>query len=182
MINYSVERFENRVNIRDFIDLCVDVDYFLELCKKCPNYGKNHMCPPFKFQPLDLWKRFRQIHLIGLKITVDPSVQYEDATKASAEIIKIEKDKLVKEFLEKEKEIKGSVSCFAGRCTLCDVCARVEGKPCRIPSDARHSIESLGANVSIVAEKYLGLKILWIKDNKMPEYLTLVAGMLIPYI
>ena len=45
---------------------------------------------------------------------------------------------------------------------------------------ARHSIESLGADVSLAMKRYLGLDILWIKDDRLPEYLTLVAALLLP--
>ena len=42
----------------------------------------------------------------------------------------------------------------------------------------RYSIEALGGNVAETAERYLHKPLLWIEDGRMPDYLTLVCGLL----
>ena len=41
-----------------------------------------------------------------------------------------------------------------------------------------YSIEALGGNVAETAERYLHKPLLWIEDGRMPDYLTLVCGLL----
>ena len=52
------------------------------------------------------------------------------------------------------------------------------GRPCRCPEKMRYSIEALGGNVAETAERYLHKPLLWIEDGRMPDYLTLVCGLL----
>ena len=137
------------------------------------------MCPPFDFDPLDIWKAYGRVRLVVLRITPEGEGD-GDAGERAMKIIGEEKKKLLLELLEEEKKIKGSLSFFAGSCKLCEICARTDGAPCRRPEMARHSIESIGADVSAALKKYLGLEICWIKDGKMPEYLTLAAALLLP--
>jgi hypothetical protein len=44
----------------------------------------------------------------------------------------------------------------------------------------RYSIESLGGDVGLTAERYLGQPLLWIKDGILPDYLMLVGALLLP--
>ena len=176
---YSVERFSALCDAGDFTASCVDVPKFLGFCRECPNYGNNWMCPPFDFDPMTIWSSCGKIRLTVVRIKPEGE-SAASAEERALKIIGAEKRKLLLELLDEEKRIRGGVSCSAGSCDLCEKCARTEGKPCRNPQMARHSIESLGADVSIALKKYLGLEISWIKEGKMPEYLTLAAALLLP--
>ena len=181
MMNYSVTRYCTLCEADDFVASCVDVPKFLGFCRECRNYGNNWMCPPFDFDPLDIWRSYGKVRLYGLRMTPEGECGGEkSAMDCAREIIIKEKRGLTDELLEEEKKIPGSLSFFAGSCELCPVCAKATSEPCRFPARARHSIEALGADVSIALKKYLGLDILWIRDDKLPEYLTLAAALLLP--
>lgn len=180
MEKYSSEKFSVTCSAADFTATCVDIPKFLAFCRECPNYGNNWMCPPFDFDPADIWRSYDKVRLVVLQIKPEGEEEGESAEERARRIIGAEKKKLLLELLDEEKKIKGSLSFFAGSCQLCEKCARGDGLPCRRPDMARHSIESIGADVSAALKKYLGLEICWIKDGKMPEYLTLAAAMLLP--
>ena len=182
MEKYTTERFSATCSAADFTASCVDIPKFLVFCRECPNYGKNWMCPPFDFDPAEIWKSFDSVRLevVRIKPCGNGGCEEGSAEKRALDIIGAEKKKLLIELLEEEKKIKGSLSFFAGSCNLCAKCARQENLPCRRPEMARHSIESIGADVTAALKKYLGIEICWIKDGKMPEYLTLAAALLLP--
>lgn len=179
MDEYKIERFSKTVPMDDFIANCVDIPRFAKLCEVCPNYGRNWMCPPFDFDPLQLWNSYGRITITAEKIIPDRR-RPETGTSAveyASRLLAPEKEKLVKEFLEEEKKIPGSGSFFAGNCRLCASCAKADGLPCRRPCEARHSIESLGADAGLAIKRYLGLEIKWIAGDELPEYLTLVCAL-----
>ena len=46
----------------------VDVDYFLSCCKVCQNYGHVWACPPYDFDPRDLWRKYDRLHVYGYQV------------------------------------------------------------------------------------------------------------------
>ena len=52
---YSVQTIETRVPVAEYLRTCVDVEKFLGFCRECGNYGRRWSCPPFEFDPLELW-------------------------------------------------------------------------------------------------------------------------------
>ena len=71
-----------------------------------------------------------------------------------------------------------SVALFLGRCSLCMKCTREFGMPCKMPFKLRYSIESLGGDVDRTINDLFGFEILYASDNKLPEYLIFVGGLL----
>lgn len=90
-----------------------------------------------------------------------------------------EKLRLLEDLLAFERETPGAVALPVGGCSLCERCTRQDGRPCRYPDKMRHSLDALGGDISKTMEMYFDKPILWIKDGKTPEYLTLVGGLLI---
>lgn len=54
-MNYTLERFETETDIDSYLKGYVDIENFLECCKECPNYGNRWACPPYDFDPIDIW-------------------------------------------------------------------------------------------------------------------------------
>ena len=77
-----------------------------------------------------------------------------------------------------ERETPGSLRLDAGRCRVCETCARRKEKPCRFPEKLRYSLESLGGNVSALAADKLGAPVLWGSREAPPEYFVLVGAVL----
>ncbi|MBQ6358699.1 MAG: DUF2284 domain-containing protein, partial [Clostridia bacterium] len=95
------------------------------------------------------------------------------------ELPKVKAD-LARELLFLEKERPGSLALLGGKCDLCPVCARTEGKPCRTPDRMRYSIESLGGDCGGALEKYFGEILQWAQGNRLPEQIILLGGLLLP--
>ncbi|MBQ9060617.1 MAG: DUF2284 domain-containing protein [Firmicutes bacterium] len=196
-IDVEVRPYEAEVPIREYVDSCVDVEYFLSLCRQCENYGKVWTCPPYDFDPLEYWARYDTLQIVGRKILIPKDLRERNLTAEEQEdicaaILWEEKNKLQKELLKLEGEHPGSMLLSAGNCRVCapehyegtgrqdrwGYCARAEGSPCRHPEKIRYSIESIGGNVVRTMEEYLGQPMQWIRDGHLPEYFFLVAGLL----
>lgn len=174
---YTVRNAEAEVSLDEYLGTCVDVPRFQTLCRPCPNFGHNWSCPPYDFDPMDIWRAYRRLRIVG-RILI-PTVPGQDTDAAMAAVFR-EKDALLRELYTLEAAVPGSRALAAGRCQRCAVCARADGQPCRSPEALRYSLESLGADVMRTAEQYLGTSILWIRNGVVPERLVQVGGLLLP--
>ncbi|MCI7472596.1 MAG: DUF2284 domain-containing protein [Clostridiales bacterium] len=152
----------------------MDVPKFLAYCKDCPNYNTRWSCPPFDFDPLEIWSRYDTLRLIACVLSFAPGQDAQSAVQALKEV----KKDLVEELLALEQSVPGSFALSAGTCEYCERCGKADGMPCRAPERLRYSIEALGGDVGKTMEKYLQKPIRWIRNGTVPEYLTLVGGLL----
>ena len=60
-----IEPYTNTIDVEDYIRDYVNVEEFLEYCKKCRNYDKKWSCPSFAFDPIDYWKKFEHLKVYG---------------------------------------------------------------------------------------------------------------------
>lgn len=180
---YTVERYEADVPVEEYVEACVDVPTFLECCKQCGNYEKVWSCPSYDFNPEDYWRKYRNFHLIGVKIRfpaemTEKTYEKEELDTLIRETLWAEKEKLSRELMEMEEKHPGSVSLSAGSCMNCERCTRLTGEPCRFPDKMRYSIESIGGNVGLTVTKYLKQELLWMEEGRLPEHFILVCGLL----
>ena len=183
--NLQTESFEKEIDVQDFIENCVDVAYFTECCSKCPNYGKTWSCPPYDFDPLDIWNQYRTFLITAKKVITPPELL--EKTYTLEEIIRIGAELTMGAFTNVDDEMvllkekfPGSRVIGGGKCMLCgqDGCARLSGEPCRFPDKMTYSIESLGGNVEKVLDRYFNEKIYWGADGHLaPSYIR-VGGLL----
>ncbi|MDD4509984.1 MAG: DUF2284 domain-containing protein [Oscillospiraceae bacterium] len=173
---YTVRELEAWVSTEDYLQDCVDVPKFYAFCRACKNYGVTWSCPPFAFDPMDLWHRYRTLRLYARMLV--PNYPGQDI-QAAISALRKEKDASWKKLLGWESETPGSLALSAGFCSLCDSCARTSGEPCRAPERMRYSLEALGGDVGLSAEKYLGQPLLWIQNGNLPKHLMLVGALLL---
>ncbi len=186
MLTYTTEKQIGVISIDEYLaNDYVKIDRFLECCKVCPNYEKRWSCPPYDFNPLDYWRQFQKLTVIGVKIIPDDasrsllSASPEKAETLLEEMRAQERDLLMKELQEWEDAHPGSRLLSVGCCILCkDGCLRAKGKPCAHPDQIRYSIESLGADVDKTTRRVIGTGLQWIAKDKLPDYLMLVGGLL----
>ena len=182
---YSIEMKESEIlSVEDFLKKYVDVEKFLGYCRECPNYNTGWGCPPYDFDPLDYWKEYRALKVIGKKLIFDEKdvgsvLDKEEWLAFYKEAMSKERDALHRLLKKEEKQNEGSVLLHTGGgCPVCKGgCNREEGS-CRHPENLRYSIESLGGNVAAVTTDILGFELCWIEEGKLPAYLCLVGGML----
>ena len=181
-MEYTKEFVSGDYPLKEYIEKFVDVEQFLPYCEECPNYGRIWSCPPYDFNPMDIWKAYDTIHVEGTIIRFPEEETLIERTKE--EIFEIEKD-----VCEKEKQLiadkllamedEKSISLSAGTCLNCKSCTRPEGKPCVHPEIMRYSIESLGGNVGLTCSKLLGIELEWVTEGYLPKTLTLISALLI---
>lgn len=176
----EIKKLTADVDVEEFIEKYVDIERFMGLCKDCENYGKNWNCPPFDFDVMDIWNSFNKLKIIAFKLDFsDEELNMEYSDKELEFILKrLERMKvrLMNDIYALEDE--NSLGLFFGNCNLCMKCTREFGMPCKMPFKMRYSIESLGGNVDQLIEDVFGFKILYAKDNRLPEYLIFVGGVL----
>lgn len=175
-MNYTSERYTAEVDAKAYIRDYRRADYFLELCRKCPNYGRRYGCPPFEEEPLENIKNYSIVRIIGVKII--PSDSHLPLASASALMEPVTKE-LNEELLEMERLLQGKAFGFVGSCPYCGglPCARIKGEPCKHPDKVRPSLEAIGFDISKTARDLLGIDIKWSKNDYIPEFLTLVCGL-----
>ena len=168
------------VNIDEYFNSYVDVEKFQELCKDCEHYGKNWSYPPFDFDIEEYWMNFNKLKIIAFKFDFSEEELAKTYSDRELDFIlkKFErmKVKLMNDIYALENE--DSVALFLGRCSLCMKCTREFGMPCKMPFKLRYSIESLGGDVDRTIKDLFGFEIIYASNNKLPEYLIFVGGLL----
>lgn len=168
-----MEKFEKETAVSDFVRNFVDVPKFYGLCKSCPNCGNVWSCPPYSFDPLEIWNKFSKLRIIVYKIEPLPGCEENLA------LLEKTKHEMLLYTYALEKKNPGSTALSAGKCSLCSECSRPKNEPCRMPDKMRYSIESLGGDVEKALRELFGIEILWEVDGKTPEYYTLCGGLLL---
>lgn len=164
----------------------VDVPRFEALCRQCGNFGALWSCPPCFIDPVRIWRQHRTLFLFGWKLTFSKEIQAQTFPGAAMQDVLCgtlyhERERMDRELLRRERQTAGSRALFAGSCRLCGQtdCSRREGLPCRFPGRMRCSIESLGGDVGRISQELLHIPLLWIQEDRLPAYLTLVGGLLV---
>lgn len=151
--------------------------YFDELCKEgCPNYGKKWSCPPYAPDYSHFVKKYKYIYVFLLYTELaqfDYIRQNYLKVKAANSILKSRIDKALRESIN-EREFYIST----GSCRLCKSCKKKIGESCIHPELRTYSFEALGINVSLLTSNLFQKDLLWYKQKVLPEYTSVVAGLL----
>jgi len=142
----------------------------------CPNYEKKWSCPPFapayhhfvaKWKYLDIWlmqiemNKFVYIKSDYLKI------------KAANNILKSKADNYLRKMA-----LKYGKYISTGSCRLCRPCRCKIGQSCANPEIKTYSYEAMGIDVNALVDRYFTNKLLWYKRGQLPEYTSVVCGIL----
>jgi predicted metal-binding protein len=171
------------LDMETFISDFVDVERFLGCCSECPSFGKTWACPPYGFDPMDIWSSHIGILLYAKKLIVPEDLRSriygkEELSRVMMELVDPVKTALMNELYDMERAEPGSLALSAGGCDLCEECARGKGLPCFKPELMRCSVESLGGNVIKCITELLGEEVLWADNGKLPEHFILLGGLL----
>ncbi len=174
---YTTENFAVDILVTDYISGFRDVPRFIALCKQCKNYGNSWGCPPFDFDTEAFLRQYKYAHIMATKIIpTEKDVPFNRVQ----EYVLPERIRIERELLEMERQIGGRSFAYVGSCLHCkgNTCTRKCGKPCLHPDKVRPSLEAFGFDISLTLDKLFGIKLLWGKDGKLPDYLVLVSGFL----
>ena len=171
----KVVYYEKNAKVDDIVAKYYDVERFVKLCEKCPNYDKNHSCPSYRFDTISYLKKYKNLKFVLAKVYLDDSERKIDVY---SDLIELARDDL-KKYLDKFENNKiNSVLLNAGPCKICKECTRKIGKSCKYPTKLRYSIESLGGNVDAILKDFFDEQILWVQDKVVPEYFLFLGGLL----
>lgn len=175
--DYLVNKIVKKINVDELINNCLDKNRVMNYCKECKNYNNVWSCPPYNFDTLSLIKKYKYAYIIAYKLCVnssDHNNSYDSINNIIVDIRKKEEPNL----LLIEKKYNNTCALYAGSCILCEDCSRKYNKECLNKGCMRYSLESLGFDVQMISKKFLDIEIKWASDNKLPEYFTLVSGIL----
>lgn len=177
---YSLKIRSADIPLRDYIVSCRDVPRFFGLCKECPGFGRTWGCPPFEHDTDAILNKYDTIRIFAAKVT--PAGNGLSLQEGNAILFYVRRQ-LEPKLLELEKISGGRAFSGTGSCRLCPAgtCTRPSGRPCRHPVKMRPSLEAYGFNIGKTAEDYFGLKLLWGKDGKAPDYYLLVTAIMLPH-
>lgn len=184
---YTVEEQVQDLQVEDFLANYFNFSRYLACCQGCPNFGKFWTCPPFDFDVVDYWRQYRTLRAVARKYIIDPETVQKTLTPEELnflmESVTIpERHRLANDLAEMEGATPGSRYLSAGTCDLCGYgkCSRLCGKNCVRGIEMHYSLESIGGSVTELTRDLFGYDILWIKDGHLPEYFSLVGGLLMP--
>lgn len=180
---FKIEKFYKKISVEDFIKDYVDIDKFLQCCKVCKNYKSRWSCPPYDFDVIDYWEKYKYLNLIGYKINfkdeiLNKTYDEDKLNNAIEEFFKKYMEFLDKRTIFLESKYKDSIGLAWGKCYKCEKCTREENKECRYKKDMRYSIESLGGNVDKLTKNLFNLELKWAQKGKLPPYYFTLIGLL----
>ena len=173
-----VDHLTGALPMSEMLEKYVDVEKFLGYCAACPRCGQTWSCPPYDFDPAAVWPQYAAVTLYAVQVFPE-SEEAKAAAFADPEMFLRPYRRAFDALLEeRERETRGSLRLDAGRCLVCERCARRDKEPCRFPEKLRYSLESLGANVGALAADKLGAPLQWGTKDAPPEYFVLVGAVL----
>lgn len=154
-----------------------DQERFRLLCEKgCPNYGHKWSCPPFSPLFTDFTSKWTYLYVLFLYTDMSHfSYIRQDYLKirAANSILKSRADR----FLRRMSGLHGS-SISTGSCRLCKPCKCKQDLPCAHPDLMTYSFEALGIHVGAMTEDFFHRPLLWYRKHALPEYTSVVCGIL----
>ena len=160
-----------------------DPERFIGYCRECERWNRCWACPLLTVEPEAYLRPYRWATFVAAKIIFGDD---EHACATSPEslrsiawgALKKEKARLFEALLHCESLVPNSVQLGSGGCHLCEVCARIDGAPCRHPEKLRYSLDAFGFDLTKIAQELLGIRLLWSNGRELPEYYTLVHALL----
>ena len=129
----KTETFEKTIDVETYVKDYVNVEEFLDCCRQCENFNRKWSCPSYDFDPVDYWKKYDSLYVIGKKMILQ-----EEEKENWRDLMTQVKEEMTQILYAEEEKHPGSVSLSAGSCNLCgeDGCGRkVFRTKCAIPSN-----------------------------------------------
>lgn len=173
-----------RIKYRSLGELCDsyrNIKATMQACEQCGMFGLRWTCPPFTSDLLSRFDPSARVMLILTKITKDNCKTWS-RFEMQQEINK-EKVLLDDMMLPIERQLKGLLLTFTGKCQFCGEveCSRITQKNdsgCRHPESARPSLEAIGFDVCKIADEIFNSPISWSDSVNGAGYLTLVGALI----
>ncbi len=150
---------------------------FNNLCKQgCPNFSHKWSCPPYAPQYGDFALKWKNLYIIFMYADMVQFAYIQNdylKIKAANSMLKSRADRFIQEMA---KLHGGCIS--TGSCRRCKPCKCKLDMPCAHPELMTYSYEALGINVGQMIEDYFHKPLLWYKKHCLPQYTSVVCGIL----
>ena len=161
----------------DLVSELVDKSKFDNLCLTgCQNYNRKWACPPSAPSFVDFSYGKEHTYVVFMQLLLNQFEYIKNGylkVKAGNSILKSRADKLVRSIAENHGRYISS-----GSCHLCKPCKGKLEQPCRYPEKMTYSFEALGVDVELLINKCFQSTLLWYKNGTLPEYTSVVCGLL----
>lgn len=144
----------------------------------CKNYGLKWACPPYSPTYTIYKSDYKYLTICVLAASLNQFDYINNKylkIKAANSIMKSRVDRVLRELVKTEHSKQVST----GSCRLCKPCKKKLGNPCKHPQVMAYSFEALGIDVEKVSLDILNHELKWYKNNELPEYTSVVAGILL---
>ena len=159
------------------IEGCVDKTKFDSLCESgCSNYQKKWSCPPYApcFSEYCIGWDFLFVFFMHTNMSQYSHIMNDYLKiKAANSILKSRADK----FLRRASAMHGRYI-STGSCRLCRPCKCSVAMPCARSELMAYSFEAMGVDVSSMTELCFNTPLLWYKAHRLPEYTSVICGLL----
>ena len=161
LIKTAMERGATEAKIIPANEIVLDERVILK-CQVplCNEYGNHLLCPPNSpslAQFREVLKRYSNALLIQLRTPMDQSVSKSEQSLKKAIYARANELHEIVNVLEKvaqELHFTFAAGFIGGACKLCDPCVGIKsGKPCKYPFKARPSMEAVGIDVHLTAQR-----------------------------
>lgn len=139
---YQTKTVVKKISIHQLFENYWKPDIWRTACKTCPYYGTLWSCPPGVPNAKEYLGKFSSVYLIGVKVIYDEETRkksigseerYRDLSYNKVRRI------ILETLLFMEEMEQNTLTVAAGRCDLCEKCARIDCKDCIYPEKKRYS-------------------------------------------
>lgn len=182
----STAKSKNRL-IDYTIELCItspfqcmpfeNKNFFSSLCNSgCKNYNQKWSCPPHAPTFSAISSHWDRLYVLYMRMPMNAFSEVKNIylrIKAANSMLKSRADKYMRTL---SKNYGKYIS--TGSCRLCKPCKVQKGMPCAHPSLMAYSFEALGIDVEALVNEFFEHPLLWYKNGVLPEYTSVVCGLL----
>jgi predicted metal-binding protein len=165
-----------RVASDDLINLEDKIKFDAMCVSGCPNYEKKWSCPPYAPAYRHFIATWKYLYIFYMQIETNQFMYIKNdylKIKAANNILKSKADNYLRKMASKYGKYIST-----GSCRLCKPCKRKFDQPCVNSKRMTYSYEAMGIDVGILVEKYFNSKLLWYKRGQLPDYTSIVCGIL----
>ncbi len=155
----------------------MDQERFRALCEKgCPDYGCKWSCPPYAPVFTEFALKWKYMYVLFFYTDLFHFSYIKNdylKIKAANNILKSRADR----FQRRMSGLHGN-GISTGSCRLCRSCKGKQSLPCAHPDLMTYSFEALGIQVDRMVEDWFHRPLLWYRKQELPEYASVVCGVL----
>ena len=186
-MNFTCQAISKSATIAYTVEICAtsgdtcmkyeDKQKFDDLCRNgCPNYSHKWSCPPYAPPFERLASKWKNLYIVFIHADMEQFSYIKNdylKVKAANSMLKSRADRFIREMARLHGEAVST-----GSCRLCKPCRCKSGMPCAHPESMAYSFEALGIDVGRLTEDYFQRPLKWYSRQSLPEYTSVVCGIL----